>query len=109
MLFSAIFLIAGVVISMIMLNFELALISFSIIPLLFFSYGIYGKKIRPVIHHAREHYGNLTSALWENITGIRVVRSFAQEDYEIEKFQKSNNLYCNMMMQAVKLRSYSIP
>jgi len=109
MLFSAIFLLIGVVVSMVMLNFELALISFSIVPLLFFGYGLYGKKIRPIIHTAREHYGNLTSVLWENITGIRVVRSFAREDYEIEKFQKPNSLYYNMMMKAVKLRSIFNP
>jgi len=109
MLFSATFLIIGIIISTLMLNFELALISLSIIPLLFFGYGIYGKKIRPIIHTAREHYGNLTSVLWENITGIRVVRSFAREDYEIEKFQKPNRLYYDMMMRAVKLRSIFNP
>jgi len=109
MLFSAVFLIIGVIASMIMLNLELALISFSIIPLLFFSYGLYGKKIRPIIHTARGYYGNLTSALWENITGIRVVRSFAREDYEIEKFSKPNGQYYDMMMQAVKLRAIFNP
>jgi len=109
MLFSSMFLLVGIVVSMIMINLELALISFSIIPILFFSYGIYGKKIRPIIHTAREYYGNLTSVLWENITGIRVVRSFAREDYEISKFQKPNRQYFNMMMRAVKLRSIFNP
>ncbi|RLI06776.1 ABC transporter ATP-binding protein, partial [Candidatus Bathyarchaeota archaeon] len=109
MLFSSIFLLVGVVVSMIMINFELALISFSIIPILFLSYGLYGKKIRPIIHTAREYYGNLTSVLWENITGIRVVRSFAQEEHEMKKFQKPNRRYYEMMMRAVKLRSIFNP
>ncbi|HIE18707.1 TPA: ABC transporter ATP-binding protein [Candidatus Bathyarchaeota archaeon] len=109
MLFSSVFLLVGVIVSMITINLELTLISFSIIPILFFSYGIYGKKIRPIIHTAREYYGNLTSMLWENITGIRVVRSFAQEEYEMKKFQEPNRRYYEMMMKAVKLRSIFNP
>ena len=80
MLFSSIFLLVGVVVSMIMINFELALISFSIIPILFLSYGLYGKKIRPIIHTAREYYGNLTSVLWENITGCLLYTSPSPRD-----------------------------
>ena len=109
MLFSSIFLLIGVVTSMISINMELSLISFSILSILFLSYSIFGKKIRPIIHKAREHYGDLTSALWENITGIRVVRSFAQEKYEMEKFQKPNRRYYEMMMQAVRLRAIFTP
>jgi len=108
-LFSAAFLLVGIVVSMIMINFELSLISFSIIPILFACYAFFGKKIRPIIHTAREYYGNLTSVLWENITGIRIIRSFAREDYEIEKFQKPNRQYYEKMMQAVKLGSIFRP
>jgi ABC-type multidrug transport system fused ATPase/permease subunit len=109
MLFSSIFLLVGVIISMISINLELSLVSLSIVPILFFSYGFFGKKIRPIIHKAREHYGNLTSLLWENITGIRVVRSFAQEEHEMKRFQKPNRRYYEMMMQAVKLRAIFSP
>jgi len=109
MLFSAAFLLVGIVVSMVMINFELALISFSVIPILFACYAFFGKKIRPIIHTAREYYGNLTSVLWENITGIRIIRSFAREDYEIEKFQKPNRQYYEKMMQAVKLGSIFRP
>jgi len=108
-LISSILLLIGVVTSMVMINLELALISFSMVPILFFSYGLYGKKIRPIIHTSREFYGNLTSVLWENITGMRVVRSFAREEYEMEKFQKPNRQYYEMMMDAVKLRSIFNP
>ena len=51
----------------------------------------------------------MTAILWENITGMRVIRSFAREEYEEQKFQRPNQDYYNLMMTAVKLRSTYVP
>ncbi|MFQ6095635.1 MAG: ABC transporter ATP-binding protein [Candidatus Bathyarchaeia archaeon] len=109
MLINSILLLGGVAVSMFMMDLELTLLSLSIVSFFFINFTMFGKKIRPVIHTARENFGDLTSVLWENITGIRVVRSFAREDYEKQKFHKPNEGYYEMMMQAVKLRSIFIP
>jgi len=109
MLINAFFLLGAVITSMVLINWDLTLLAFSMIPILFLGYTIYGKKIRPVVHAAREHFGNLTSILWENIMGIRVVRSFAREDYEKKKFYEPNRSYYEKMMEAVKIRSVFNP
>jgi len=109
MLISSLLLIGGVITSMVLIDLELTLLSFLVIPFLFVNFALFGKKIRPVIHSARESFGNLTSILWENITGIRVVRSFAMEDFEREKFQRPNMDYYRKMMQAARIRSTFIP
>ncbi len=109
MLFDSSFLLVAVIISMVTINYELSLLLLAIVPILFLVYGFYGKKIRPIVQTSREYYGKMTSTLWENITGIRVVRSFAREDYEIEKFQGHNTKYYETMMKAVKLRSIFDP
>jgi len=74
MLIDSLFLLGAVITSMVIINMDLSLLAFSTVPVLFFVNIWFGKKIRPVMHTAREHFGVLTSVLWENMTGIRVVR-----------------------------------
>ena len=106
---SSTFLFGGVIISMILIDSELTLLIFAIAPFLFIIYSFYGKKIRAVIHTAREHFGNLTSIIWENLVGIRIVRSFTREEYEKEKFHKPNKDYYDWMLDSVKIRSIFMP
>jgi len=109
MLVQTFFLLIGVVTSMIMIDWELTVISFLIVSLILVNFSIFGKKIRPVISKSREYFANITSTLWENISGIRVVRAFATEDYERKKFQKPNNAYYEMMIKATSLRAIFLP
>ena len=109
MLVQTFLLLIGVVTSMIMIDWELTVISFLIVSLILVNFSIFGKKIRPVISKSREYFANITSTLWENISGIRVVRAFAMEDYERRKFQKPNNAYYEMMIKATSLRAIFLP
>ncbi|MDH5794681.1 MAG: ABC transporter ATP-binding protein, partial [Candidatus Bathyarchaeota archaeon] len=109
MLVESSFLLVGVVASMVLIDLELFLLCFLVVALVFVNFVMFGKRIRPVIHTSREHFGALTSTLWENITGIRVVRSFAREEYEEEKFQTPNEDYYKKMMEAVRLRTIFMP
>ncbi|RLI00347.1 hypothetical protein DRO38_06650, partial [Candidatus Bathyarchaeota archaeon] len=77
MLVQTFLLLIGVVTSMIMIDWELTVISFLIVSLILVNFSIFGKKIRPVISKSREYFADITSTLWENISGIRVVRAFA--------------------------------
>lgn len=109
MLVESSFLLIGVIVSMVLIDFQLSLLAFSVIAFVFVNFTLFGKKIRPVIHTSREHFGALTSTLWENLTGIRVVRSFAREEYEKEKFHRPNEDYYDKMIEAVKLRTVFMP
>jgi ABC-type multidrug transport system fused ATPase/permease subunit len=109
MLIDSTFLLVAVIIAMLTINRELSLVTFSVVPVLFIGFSLFGRKIRPIITISREYFGNLTSVLWENITGIRVVRSFAREKYENSKFHVPNENYYNTMMKAVKIRTIFDP
>ena len=109
MLVETLFLLIGVVASMITIDWELTLISFLTVSLIFVNFSLFGKKIRPVISKSREYFANLTSTLWENISGTRIVRAFAMEDYEKEKFQKPNRAYYEAMIKAAALRATFLP
>ena len=108
-LISSVMLFGGVVMSMISINLTLALIVFAISPFSTILFAIFGKKIRPIIHRSREHFGVLTSVLWENLVGVRVVRSFAMEDFEVKRFQKPNKDYYDAMVEATRVRSIFLP
>jgi len=109
MLTDSLFTLGGVITSMVILNTDLSLLAFTTVPVLFFVNIWFGKKIRPIMHTSREQFGAITSVLWENITGIRVVRSFAREEYEKQKFQKPNTDYFNIMLKAIRLQSLFQP
>ena len=109
MLVETSFLLVGVIASMVMSDWKLTIASFSVISLVLLNFTLFGKKIRPVISRSREYFAKLTSVLWENISGIRIVRAFAMENYEIEKFQKPNNAYYETMIKAAVLRATFLP
>jgi ABC-type multidrug transport system fused ATPase/permease subunit len=95
--------------TMFSINTMLTLFLLPIMPCLFATFYLFGKKIRPVFTEIREQYGTLTSVLHEAITGIRVVRAFAQEDFERKKFTSKNDKYFETVLASAKIRAFYIP
>ncbi|MHA1344557.1 MAG: ABC transporter ATP-binding protein, partial [Promethearchaeota archaeon] len=87
------------------INWELALYVVIISPLLFYVLLVFRKKMRPVYRKSRETYADLTHKIQENVQGITVVKSFGQEEYEIEKFKIENDKYFNDSMDIIKLQT----
>jgi ATP-binding cassette subfamily B multidrug efflux pump len=67
-------------------NWALALIALSTIPLLAYTGIRLGGTIGPRFWLIRQKFADLTTAIQENITGVRVVKTFVREEYEINKF-----------------------
>ena len=61
-------------------------------PLILFSY-FYFRRVRSYFRDADEAEGHMTSVVQENLSGVRVVRAFANQDYEIAKFQRASDEY----------------
>lgn len=59
------------------------------------------KKAKPVYVDLREKLSQMNTDAQENISGNRVVKAFAREDYEIEKFQKANKEYSDANKKSV--------
>ena len=72
------------------INSRMALIFFAIIPVL--GLGLYGifQISHPIFRRIFKKYDALNNSVQENVSGIRVVKSFVREDYEIEKFNKAS-------------------
>ncbi len=74
-------------------NVKLTLALLAVAPLLLAITMIYNKKIRAMFVIHRDKMASMNTAAQENIAGNRVVKAFAREEYEIEKFQKENEAF----------------
>lgn len=78
---------------MLSMQWQLTLITLVSIPVLVFTVLKFEKKIHPAFREMRKAMSNLTTAVQENITGVRTVKSFAREPYEMEKFSTRSEEY----------------
>jgi ATP-binding cassette subfamily B protein len=72
------------------LNVRLALLSILVVPLTIVLSLIFFRKVSAAYEDYQDQEAVLSNTLQENLTGVRVVKAFARQDYEIEKFNKEN-------------------
>lgn len=72
------------------INIPLTLIIFMMIPIMVFFMSTTNKRMRAAQKEQRNHVGDINSGIENNILGAKVVKSFANEDLEVEKFHKEN-------------------
>ncbi|MDD4797376.1 MAG: ABC transporter transmembrane domain-containing protein, partial [Eubacteriales bacterium] len=88
----AIFILIFAITILVKINGALTIIAVSLMPgALVFSY-FYSKRIQRQFQGVDEADGALSTVLQENLTGVRVVRAFGNEQYEVQKFEKSNSV-----------------
>ncbi|WP_068775482.1 ABC transporter ATP-binding protein [Paenibacillus sp. FJAT-26967] len=80
-------------IMMFSINWKLSLLTMVTMPFLAFAAIRFEGKIHPAFRSVRASMSNMTTAVQENITGVRTVKSFAREPYEVEKFTLRNEDY----------------
>ena len=91
----------GIATLMLLDNWKLALIALApIIPLLWVA-ADFGSKITVLFYKVDNALGDLSSRLQENVTGAQVVRAFAREPYEIERFDDMNKMYYKARVKVV--------
>jgi subfamily B ATP-binding cassette protein MsbA len=94
---------------MIWASWRLTLLSALVIPLITFVIVKIGKRLRKGNRTIQEYLGDLTSLLQETISGIRVVKAFAMEDFEKRKFRKKNRDYYRIFVKTERIGSLGRP
>ena len=84
---------------MMTMHVGLTLIAISVIPLILGYVVIFGKKLHKGFEECEEAEGEVSAMVQENLSGVRVVRAFARERYERDRFEKRNNEYCNLWVR----------
>jgi ATP-binding cassette subfamily B protein/subfamily B ATP-binding cassette protein MsbA len=93
----------GVAIVLISLNWKLTLFSMLPIPLVIFSLRLYAKRVRPAFVFRQKELGELNAILNDNISGIREIKAFTQEEKSLEKVGSRVEHYRVSLLSALRL------
>lgn len=99
----------GTIIFMMTMQWKVTVISLITIPFILFVLYRFNHKVGPAWSNIREQMGRLTTTLQENISGIRVVKSFATESVEQRKFAERNEQNFETNMERAKLEAKAFP
>lgn len=94
---------------MFFIDWKLTLMTLVIIPVLGFIAIRFEQQIHPVFRSIRSVVGRLTVSVQENITGVRTVKSFAREPFELKKFAKGNVEYKENHLQLANVWAKYFP
>ena len=92
-----------------MVNVKLALCMMAVLPFCLFTTYLQSKYVKPRFHECRQSFSSLNAFVQENISGNRVVKAFAKEEYEKEKFEKENDKYREAELGAASIWCRFVP
>lgn len=99
----AVFMIAAALSIMLSLNVKMTLVAMAIIPVIFSFAVVFFLKVKKVFKASDESEGRMSTVLQENISGVRVVKAFARQQYEIDKFEERNSEYRDLTYRLILL------
>ena len=108
-LFKDIFLLIGIVYAMIALNVHLALVSFAVVPIMFYIIFLFKNKIKKNFTKIKALIGSINGFMAENISGMKLIQIFRGEKEKKEQFLKLNNEYYKSTLFQVRLNSILRP
>lgn len=97
--FRTVFLVAVSFSVMVSMNVKLSLIVLLFVPLVVAYSGIFYRLIARRFTDADEAEGALSTVVQENATGVRVVRAFGREKFEMERFREKNDIFANLWIR----------
>jgi ATP-binding cassette subfamily B protein len=97
--FRTIFLILISFSMMLSMNVKLSLVALAFVPLVVLYSGIFFHLIAKNFSAADEAEGELSTVVQENATGVRVVRAFGREKFEIDRFDEKNKAYAKLWIK----------
>lgn len=90
-------------------NVQLAVSMLCILPFTALTTFLQMKAVKPAFHRIRRQFSSLNTYVQENISGNRVVKAFAKEDFEMEKFEKENDAYRDAELTCAAIWTKYVP
>ncbi len=101
--------IVGVTVAMLVIEFRLALLTLTVIPVLVLSAVQFGKTLRPLTLKLRDREAALTGRVEQNLRAQRIVKAFGREDAEIRRFTAANESLLETQKTEARLRALFLP
>jgi subfamily B ATP-binding cassette protein MsbA len=106
---SSIMIVVIVLVKLFLLNWMLTLISFGVIPLIYTVIKVLGSIIRKQARKHREALAELSINFHEVLTGVEVVKAFAQEEKEQRKFNDNTTIYRRIYIKLIRVMNFFGP
>ncbi len=108
-LLSAILMMVGSIALLFATDWQLALIMLVLVPLTFGIFALFASKARPLFMQIQQRLADLNTVLQENLAGVRVVKAFAREPYEAQRYAHANQNLFDLNIVAGRLMATAIP
>jgi ATP-binding cassette subfamily B protein len=94
---------------MIALNPLLALIALAPAPFVVYTASRYNRVSRPAMQEVQQRIAELTAEAEENVSGIRIVKAFAREEYQLHRFQRTVSRVFDQSIYSTRLQAFFSP
>ncbi len=108
-LFKDIFILTGILLILLYMNWRLALVSFTILPFIFIFTVIFSKLMREAFRTLREKISKLNSFQQERFAGMRIIQLLTREKYQMDVFSMLNHENYTAGMHQLKLFAVFVP
>nr|HID12380.1 ABC transporter ATP-binding protein [Anaerolineae bacterium] len=108
-LLSAVLMMAGSIALLFATNWQLALIVLVLVPLIFGLFAFFASKARPLFMQIQQRLADLNTVLQENLAGVRVVKAFARESYEAQRYARANQNLFDLNLAVGRLMAVGLP
>ncbi len=109
MFITALLMIVGSLVLLFALNWKLALIMLVLMPLTMVIFVSFASRARPLFMKVQQYLSRLNTVLQENLAGVRVVKAFAREPYEHDRFASANVDMMNQSIDVGKMMAVAFP
>ncbi|ABX06262.1 MAG TPA: ABC transporter ATP-binding protein [Herpetosiphon sp.] len=106
---STMLLLFGIIVAMVVEDLRLTGLALLPLPVLLYATIRFGNTVEPLFTKIQEQMGKLSTMMQESLTGIRVVKAFAREPYELEKFDRDNGEWYNRRFAVIRIWGNSWP
>ena len=107
--FKDIFLLTGIIVVLVYLDWRLAFISFALLPVVFATTLFFSTRAREVFREIRRHIAAINAFLQEKLSGIRVIQLFVQERSQFKGFEELNHRNYLASLRQIKIFAIFMP
>jgi len=108
-IFEDVFVLLGILVIMLNMSWRLALITFAVLPLIFYATSIFRRKVRDSYRRIRVAIARINAYLQEHVTGIVVLQLFNREKKAYERFEKINRTHMDAFKDAIMAHAVYYP
>ncbi len=108
-IFEDIFVLAGIIAIMLSMSWRLALITFAVLPVIFFATSLFRKAVRESYRRIRVAIARINAYLQEHVTGIVVLQLFNREKKAYDRFEEINRTHMDAFKDAIMAHAIYYP